>query len=283
MPWLRQGDHGGHPVLEVSDLRVAYGQIEAVKGISFTVPEGQIVTLVGANGAGKTTTLAAISGLLRPRAGTVRFAGRDLTRLGAHTITRLGVVHVPEGRDILATMTILENLELGAYSRRDRVGVRRDIARVFERFPILGERQKLAAGSLSGGEQQMLAIARGLMSQPKIFLLDEPSMGLAPQLVREIFRIVAELRDEGNTILLVEQNARKALAICDYAYVMESGQITLAGRGEELLANDAMVSAYLGGTTVAPGDTAMATLVEEVREQAAPHPSHTPDQSTEKQ
>jgi len=240
-------------MLEVSDLRVAYGQIEAVKGISFGVPEGSIVTLVGANGAGKTTTLAAISGLLRPRAGSIHFAGRDLTRLGPHEIVRLGVVQVPEGRSILATMTVLENLELGAYGRRDREGVRRDIARMFARFPILAQRRDLPAGSLSGGEQQMLAIARGLLAQPKLFLLDEPSMGLAPQLVRDIFRIVAELKAEGNTILLVEQNARKALAICDYAYVMESGRITLQGTGAELLGNDAMVSAYLGGT-VGRGD-----------------------------
>jgi branched-chain amino acid transport system ATP-binding protein len=250
-------------VLEVADLRVAYGQIEAVKGISFRVAEGSIVTLVGANGAGKTTTLAAISGLLRPRAGRIAFDGRDLTRLGPHAIVRLGVVQVPEGRDILATMTVLENLELGAYGRRDRAGIRRDMERMLGRFPILGERRGLAAGSLSGGEQQMLAIARGLMARPKVFLLDEPSMGLAPQLVREVFRIVAELRAEGNTILLVEQNARKALAICDYAYVMESGRITLEGRGADLLENDAMVSAYLGGTVAgaamvelgdAPGD-----------------------------
>ncbi len=238
-------------MLEVTDLRVAYGQIEAVKGISLRVLPGSIVTLVGANGAGKTTTLAAISGLLRPRAGSITFDGRDLTRLGAHAITRLGVVQVPEGRDILATMTIQENLELGAYGRRDRDGIRRDIARMLERFPILGQRRTLLAGSLSGGEQQMLAIARGLLSRPKVFLLDEPSMGLAPQLVREIFRIVAELRAEGNTILLVEQNARKALAICDHAYIMESGRITLEGSGAELLHNDAMISAYLGGMVVA--------------------------------
>ena len=242
-------------MLEVSDLRVAYGQLEAVKGVSFRVPEGSIVTLVGANGAGKTTTLAAISGLLRPRAGRISFDGRDLARLGPHAIVRLGVVQVPEGRDILATMTVLENLELGAYGRRDRTGIRRDIGRMLERFPILGERRGLAAGSLSGGEQQMLAIARGLMARPKVFLLDEPSMGLAPQLVREVFRIVAELRAEGNTILLVEQNARKALAICDYAYVMESGRITLEGRGADLLGNDAMVSAYLGGTVAGVGAT----------------------------
>jgi branched-chain amino acid transport system ATP-binding protein len=235
-------------MLEVADLRVAYGQIEAVKGISFGVPEGSIVTLVGANGAGKTTTLAAISGLLRPKAGSIRFAGKDLARLGSHAIVRLGVVQVPEGRSILATMTVLENLELGAYGRRDRSGIRRDLERMFARFPILAARRGLQAGSLSGGEQQMLAIARGLMAQPKLFLLDEPSMGLAPQLVRDIFHIVGELKAEGNTILLVEQNARKALAICDYAYVMESGRITLQGTGSELLGNEAMVSAYLGGT-----------------------------------
>lgn len=237
-------------MLEVTDLRVAYGQIEAVKGVSFRVPVGSIVTLVGANGAGKTTTLAAISGLLRPRAGGITFDGHDLTRLGPHGIVRLGVVQVPEGRDILATMTVLENLELGAYARRDRAAIRRDIDRLLGAFPILGERRNLLAGSLSGGEQQMLAIARGLMARPKVFLLDEPSMGLAPQLVREIFRIVAGLRAEGNTILLVEQNARKALAICDYAYVMESGRITLEGTGSDLLNDEAMVSAYLGGTVM---------------------------------
>jgi branched-chain amino acid transport system ATP-binding protein len=242
-------------MLEVRDLRVAYGQIEAVKGVSFDVPEGRIVTLVGANGAGKTTTLAAISGLVRPRAGRIAFDGRDLTRLGPHRIVGLGVVQVPEGRDILATMTVTENLQLGAYGRRDRAGVRRDIARMFERFPILGERRALPAGTLSGGEQQMLAIARGLLARPRVFLLDEPSMGLAPQLVREIFRLVADLRAEGNTILLVEQNARKALAICDYAYVLESGRVTLEGTGDELLHNDAMIGAYLGGTVAGAAPT----------------------------
>ena len=241
-------------MLEVSDLRVAYGQIEAVRGVSFRGPDGQIVTLVGANGAGKTTTLAAISGLLRPRAGRIAFDGRDLTKLGPHAIVRLGVVQVPEGRDILATMTVLENLQLGAYGRRDGPAIRRDIARMFERFPILGERRAMPAGTLSGGEQQMLAIARGLLARPRVFLLDEPSMGLAPQLVREIFRIIGELRREGNTILLVEQNARKALAICDYAYVMESGRITLEGAGADLLNDDAMIGAYLGGTVAAVRD-----------------------------
>jgi branched-chain amino acid transport system ATP-binding protein len=236
-------------MLEVTDLHVAYGQIEAVKGISFRVPEGAIVTLVGANGAGKTTTLGAISGLLRPRSGHIVFDGAELTRLGPHTIVRRGIVQVPEGRDILATMTVLENLQLGAYTRRDRAHVRQDIDRMLARFPILGERRALPAGSLSGGEQQMLAIARGLLAKPRVFLLDEPSMGLAPQLVQEIFRIIAELKAEGNTILLVEQNARKALAVCDYAYVMESGRITLEGAGADLLHDDAMVSAYLGGVT----------------------------------
>lgn len=259
-------------MLAVTDLRVAYGQIEAVKGISLQVPEGAIVTLVGANGAGKTTTLAAISGLLRPRSGAITFNGRDLTRLGTHQITRLGVVQVPEGRDILATMTILENLELGAYGRSDRAAVQHDIRQIFERFPILGQRQKLLAGSLSGGEQQMLAIARGLLARPKVFLLDEPSMGLAPQLVREIFRIVAELRAEGNTILLVEQNARKALAICDYAYVMESGQIILEGAGQDLLNNDAMVGAYLGGVIETPAPAAVVELVEETIHDDHTHP-----------
>ena len=239
-------------MLEVTDLHVAYGQIEAVKGISFRVPEGAIVTLVGANGAGKTTTLGAISGLLRPRSGHIVFDGAELTRLGPHAIVRRGIVQVPEGRDILATMTVLENLQLGAYTRRDRAQARQDIDRMLARFPILGERRALLAGSLSGGEQQMLAIARGLLAQPRVFLLDEPSMGLAPQLVQEVFRIIAELKNDGNTILLVEQNARKALAVCDYAYVMESGRITLEGAGADLLHNDAMVSAYLGGVIQQP-------------------------------
>jgi branched-chain amino acid transport system ATP-binding protein len=246
-------------MLEVSDLHVAYGQIEAVKGISLRVPPGSIVTLVGANGAGKTTTLAAISGLLRPRAGRITFDGHDLTRLGPHAIVKLGVVQVPEGRDILATMTVRENLELGAYTRRDRAQVQQDLDRMLRTFPILGERRALVAGSLSGGEQQMLAIARGLMARPKVFLLDEPSMGLAPQLVREVFRIIASLKEEGNTILLVEQNARKALAICDYAYVMESGRITLEGQGRDLLNDDAMVNAYLGGTVASPATPAPAS------------------------
>lgn len=234
-------------MLDVTDLRVAYGQIEAVKGISFHVPEGQVVTLLGANGAGKTTTLLTISGLLRARSGRILFHGEELTRLGSHAIVDQGVVHVPEGREILATMTVLENLELGAYRRRDRPGARRDIARMLERFPILGERRSLLAGTLSGGEQQLLAIARGLLARPKILLLDEPSMGLAPRLVTEVFRIIADLKAEGRTILLVEQNARKSLGISDYAYVMASGQIVLSGTGADLARDEAVEGAYLGG------------------------------------
>lgn len=234
-------------MLDVTDLRVAYGQIEAVKGISFHVPEGQVVTLLGANGAGKTTTLATISGLLRARSGRILFRGEELTRLGSHTIVDRGVVHVPEGREVLATMTVLENLELGAYRRQDHPEVRRDIARMLDRFPILGERRSLLAGTLSGGEQQLLAIARGLLARPKILLLDEPSMGLAPRLVTEVFRIIDDLKAEGRTILLVEQNARKSLGISDYAYVMASGQIVLSGAGADLARDEAVEGAYLGG------------------------------------
>ena len=190
-------------MLEVSDLRVAYGQIEAVKGVSFRVPDGQIVTLVGANGAGKTTTLAAISGLLRPRAGRVVFDGQDLTRLGPHRIVARGVVQVPEGRDILATMTVLENLQLGAFGRRDRAGVRRDIARMLERFPILGERRALPAGSLSGGEQQMLAIARGLLARPRLLLLDEPAAGMNAAEMETLVALIRPLAREGQTNRLI--------------------------------------------------------------------------------
>jgi branched-chain amino acid transport system ATP-binding protein len=233
-------------MLEVSDLTVAYGNIEAVRGVSFTAPEGQIVSLVGANGAGKSTTLAAISGLIRPRAGRIRFDGRDLTRLGSDRIVELGIVQVAEGRAILAGMTVEENLELGGYRRRDRAALRREMAAMMERFPILGQRRAAPAGSLSGGEQQMLAIARGLLARPRLFLLDEPSMGLAPRLVAEIFRIIAEIHAAGTTILLVEQNARKALAISDHAYVLETGRVVLDGPGPALLTDQATLDAYLG-------------------------------------
>ncbi len=239
------------PLLEVRDVRAGYGSIEALHGVSLSVDEGEIVTLIGSNGAGKSTVLRSVSGLNPPNQGSVVFAGAEISRKAPQEIVGLGISHVPEGRRCFARMSVAENLELGAYHRRDRAAVRRDIARMCERFPILGERRAMPAGSLSGGEQQMLAIARGLMARPRVFLLDEPSMGLAPQLVHEIFRIIADLKAEGNTILLVEQNARKALSICDYAYVMESGRITLQGTGDQLLHNDAMIGAYLGGTTAA--------------------------------
>jgi branched-chain amino acid transport system ATP-binding protein len=233
-------------MLEVMDLRVAYGHIEAVRGISFEVLAGQIVSLVGANGAGKSTTLATISGLVRPRAGRIVFDGHDLTRLGSDEIVQRGVVQVAEGRAILGGMTVLENLELGGYHRRDRAALRQEMAALMERFPVLGQRRDLPAGGLSGGEQQMLAIARGLLARPRLFLLDEPSMGLAPQLVAEIFRIIGEIHAAGTTILLVEQNARRALAISDRAYVLETGRIVLAGPGPALLDDEATLDAYLG-------------------------------------
>jgi branched-chain amino acid transport system ATP-binding protein len=235
-------------MLEVTDLRVAYGHIEAVRGISFAVGRGQIVSLVGANGAGKSTTLAAISGLLRPRAGRILFEGQDLSRLGSDRIVRLGIAQVAEGRAILAGMTVEENLELGGYHRRDREALRREMAALMERFPILGQRRRAPAGSLSGGEQQMLAIARGLLARPRLILLDEPSMGLAPQLVAEIFRIIGEINAAGATILLVEQNARKALAISDHAYVLATGRIVLDGPGPALLNEQATLDAYLGSS-----------------------------------
>jgi branched-chain amino acid transport system ATP-binding protein len=235
-------------MLEVTDLRVAYGHIEALRGVSFVVGQGQIVCLVGANGAGKSTTLAAISGLVRPRGGRIVFEGQDLGRLGSDAIVRLGIVQVAEGRAMLAGMTVEENLELGGYQRRDRAALRREMAALMERFPILGQRRRAPAGSLSGGEQQMLAIARGLLARPRLFLLDEPSMGLAPRLVAEIFRIIGEIHATGTTILLVEQNARKALAIADHAYVLETGRIVLDGPGPALLDQQATLDAYLGGS-----------------------------------
>ena len=232
-------------LLEVEDLHVAYGRVQAVRGISFAVPEGAIVSLIGANGAGKTTTLAAISGIVPARAGRIRYRGEEIGRLPPHAIVRRGIVQAPEGRQVIARMSVEENLAMGAYQRRDRE-VGKDIAAMYARFPVLGERRRLPAGSLSGGEQQMLAIARALMARPRLLLLDEPSMGLAPLLVNEIFRILAEIHAEGKTILLVEQNARKALAISDYAYVLETGRVTLAGPGAELAKDERVVAAYLG-------------------------------------
>ncbi len=232
-------------LLEVSDLHVAYGRVQAVRGVSFSVPEGSIVSLIGANGAGKTTTLSAISGITAAR-GSIRFRGEEIAGLGAHQIVRRGIVQVPEGRQVIAYLTVEENLELGAYQRRDHAAVRADINDQYDRFPVLRERRRVPAGSLSGGEQQMLSIARALMARPRMLLLDEPSMGLAPLLVNEIFRILAEVHAEGKTILLVEQNARKALAISDQAYVMETGRIIISGTGAELATDDRVLAAYLG-------------------------------------
>jgi branched-chain amino acid transport system ATP-binding protein len=234
-------------LLRAAGLKVAYGHIEAVKGIDFALREGEITTLVGANGAGKSTTLLALSGLVRKAAGSILFDGHDLSRLPPHKIVARGVVQVAEGRAILTTMTVRENLELGAYTRRDRGGVAADLDHVFELFPRLKERLDGMAGNLSGGEQQMLAIGRALMAKPRLLLLDEPSMGLAPIIVQEIFRTLREINRQGLTIFLVEQNVRQALKIAHRAYVLETGSIALSGSGADLLKDDRLVEAYLGG------------------------------------
>jgi branched-chain amino acid transport system ATP-binding protein len=235
------------PLLEVEDLRVAYGRVDVVHGVSLRLVEGRVATIIGANGAGKTTTLLALSGVLRPRGGSIAFGGARIDGQPPHRLVGQGLMHVPEGRAILAHMSVRENLELGAWTRRDRAAARGDLDKMFARFPILRERSSVAAGSLSGGEQQLLAIARGLMSRPKLLLLDEPSMGLAPALVAQVFGIVAQLRADGLSILLVEQNARQALAVSDYAYVMERGRIAREGKSGELADDPAVVAAYLGG------------------------------------
>ncbi len=234
-------------LLEVQDLAVAYGHIDAVKGVSFQLEEGKITALVGANGAGKSTTLLALSGLLRPKGGSVRFAGEDITGLAPHQIVRRGIVQVAEGRAILTTLTVRENLDLGAYTRQDRAGVADSLARVFHLFPLLEERTSQYAGNLSGGEQQMLAIGRALMAKPRLLLLDEPSMGLAPLMVQEIFRTLVEINRDGLTVLLVEQNVRQALKISTQGYVLETGLVVLADTGASLLANPKIVEHYLGG------------------------------------
>lgn len=233
-------------LLTVQDLHVYYGSIHAVKGVSFEVHEGEVVTLIGANGAGKSTVLHTISGLLHPRQGSVQFSGQDLKGIAAHKIVEHGLAHVPEGRRIFLQMTVEDNLEMGAFTKPNST-VAPGIADVYERFPRLKERRKQIAGTLSGGEQQMLAMGRALMSQPKLLMLDEPSMGLAPILVEQIFDIIKELHAAGTTILLVEQNAQAALAVADRAYVMETGTITLSGTGAELMASDEVQRAYLGG------------------------------------
>ena len=234
-------------LLEVQDLAVAYGHIDAVKGVSFQLEEGKITALVGANGAGKSTTLLALSGLLRPKAGSVRFAGEDITGLAPHQIVRRGIVQVAEGRAILTTLTVRENLDLGAYTRQDRAGVADSLARVFHLFPLLEERTGQYAGNLSGGEQQMLSIGRALMAKPRLLLLDEPSMGLAPLMVQEIFRTLVEINRDGLTVLLVEQNVRQALKISAQGYVLETGLVVLADTGASLLANPKVAEHYLGG------------------------------------
>ncbi|PYQ31456.1 MAG: ABC transporter ATP-binding protein [Acidobacteria bacterium] len=233
-------------MLGVRDLVVAYGAIPALHGIDLFVQKGEIVTLIGANGAGKTTTLRTISGLLKPRRGAITYDGRDITGVKPHVITALGVSHVPEGRGIFANLTVADNLELGAYLRKDRV-TDAEYERIFSLFPVLKERIKQNAGTLSGGEQQMLAISRALMSKPTVLLLDEPSLGLAPQLVQTIFRVIKEINAEGTTILLVEQNAHMALLTAHRGYVMETGRIVLTDDTKTLLASDRVKHAYLGG------------------------------------
>lgn len=233
-------------MLEVKDIKVFYGAIQALHGVSLEVRAGEIVTLIGSNGAGKSTTLRTISGLLKPRNGEIWFDGKQITGLPAHKIVEMGICHAPEGRRVFANITVIENLELGAYIRNDRSGIQKDIDRVFELFPKLKERAKQKAGTLSGGEQQMLAIGRALMSKPKLLLLDEPSLGLAPFLVRDIFSIICEVRSQGTTILLVEQNARQALSIADRGYVLESGEVVLCDTAKNLLGSELVRRAYLG-------------------------------------
>jgi branched-chain amino acid transport system ATP-binding protein len=232
--------------LEVRDLTVAYGAIQAVRGVSFCMERGQIVSLIGSNGAGKTTTLRTISGLLRPESGQILLDGEPIHRLPAHEILARGVAHSPEGRRLFARMTVEENLLLGAYTRRDDAGIAEDLDRIYTLFPVLGERRANKAGLFSGGEQQMLAIGRALMSRPKLLMLDEPSMGLSPIMTQKIFATVRELRAEGTTVLLVEQNALAALALSDQAYVIDLGRTTLSGTGAELLADPRVQEAYLG-------------------------------------
>ena len=232
-------------ILKIDDINVFYGSIHAIKGVSLEVNEGEIVTLIGANGAGKTTTLHTVSGLLRPRTGSIQFCGEDITKIPAHKLVERGLAHCPEGRRVFLQMTVQENLDMGAYIRRDDFSA--SLEEVYELFPRLKERRKQVAGTLSGGEQQMLAMGRALMSKPKLLMLDEPSMGLAPILVEQIFDIIKNLHAVGTTILLVEQNAQAALSIADRAYVLETGKITLSGTGEELAKSDEVRKAYLGG------------------------------------
>ena len=233
-------------MLCLENLRCGYGAIEVLKDVSLTVNEGEIVTLIGANGAGKTTTLMTISGVLKPRAGRVTFLGKDLTGVAPHEIVRLGIAQSPEGRKIFPRMTVLENLQMGAFTRDDKAGIQKDIERGFSLFPILAERRGQAGGTLSGGEQQMLAVARAMMARPRLLLLDEPSLGLAPLIVMRIFEVIRELNQEGTTVLLVEQNARMALKLAHRGYVMETGEIAIVGPAADLLEDPRVKGAYLG-------------------------------------
>lgn len=234
-------------MLTVKGLNVYYGAIHAVKDLDLEVADGQIVTLIGSNGAGKSTTMHTISGLLKPKTGSILYQGKEIVRVPAHKLVGEGLIQVPEGRHVFSNMSVMENLDMGAYLRKDAAGVQRDKDMVFEKFPRLKERVSQLAGTLSGGEQQMLAMGRALMSRPKLLLLDEPSMGLAPLLVKEIFSIIKDINSEGVTVLLVEQNANMALSIADKAYVLETGRIVLSGTAAELAASEAVQKAYLGG------------------------------------
>ena len=234
-------------MLRVEDINVYYGAIHAIKGISLNVPDGEIVALIGSNGAGKSTTLRTISGLMKPKTGRIIYQDKDISGMPAHKIVGMGLCQVPEGRHVFANMTVMENLELGAYLRKDKEGIAKDMEDVFKKFPRLLERKNQLSGTLSSGEQQMLAMGRALMSRPQLLLLDEPSMGLAPLLVKEIFNIIKEINASGTTVLLVEQNANMALSIADKAYVLETGRITLSGTAQELASSEAVRKAYLGG------------------------------------
>ena len=234
-------------MLRVENLAVNYGMINAVRGVNFEVNQGEIVSLIGANGAGKSTILRTISGLIKPASGTLTYEGQSITKTNAQKIVQLGISHVPEGRHVFKGLSVRENLEMGAFLRKDRTNIEEDIQAVYDRFPVLGERQKQDASTLSGGEQQMLAMGRALMSKPKLLLLDEPSMGLAPIFIQEIFNIIQQIQAQGTTVLLIEQNAKMALSIASRGYVLETGKIVLSGTGQELLESDAVQKAYLGG------------------------------------
>ena len=234
-------------LLKIENIETYYGNVAALNGVSFEVGEGQIVTLLGSNGAGKSTTLRTVSGLINPSVGRIFFCGEDITKMPPHEIVKRGLIHLPEGRNIFKDLTVTENLELGSYTLKDNNERKRRMNNVFERFPILNQRKKQPGGTLSGGEQQMLAIGRGLMANPKLLLLDEPSMGIAPLIVRDIAKIIKSLNDEGTTILLVEQNAKMALGLADYGYVLDTGSIVLEGKGAELREDEKVVKAYLGG------------------------------------